>query len=300
MVKTSKLWKIVALLAVIALLVPFVGGCGQQSKGQALYEQAQQCDTEKMYTKAAKAYKEALPLLEKERKKAEATKCRMALQRMQLFTMTYPLLVAEVKKQIAEKYPHVSQAERDRWISSGEIEHMTWDGKVHYFDQAADNISFRHMDVMRQNVEKCIFYKDFVTNINETLAAPNTPPWQPYSRPNIYVGTANVNIPRAELPKDGTFKLWWPLPVVTGPQDSVTLLSVTPDKYVKQPASLDEDISLAYMEVPLEQLTGDLDITVKFQFTHYTEHYQVDPNNVGTYDKSDPVYKKYTRSYGNT
>jgi len=65
--------------------------------------------------------------------------------------------------------------------------------------------------------------------------------------------------------------------VVTGPQDSVTLLSVTPDLYLKQPASLNEDISLAYMEVPLEGLDGNLNITVKFQFTHQTELYQVDP-----------------------
>ena len=296
----SKLWKLVALVLVIALLVPIIGGCAQESKGQALYEQAKQYDTDKQYTKAAKAYKEALPLLEEEGQKGEATKCRMALQRIEFFTLTYALLVADVKKQLAEKYPRVSQAERDKWVSSGEMEHMTWDGKVRYFDQAVDNIAFRHIDVMRQDVEKCIFYKDFVTATNEKLATATTLPWQPYSNPYTFIGTTNLNIPRAELPRTGTFKLWWPLPVVTGPQDTVSLLSVTPDTYMKQPASLDEDISLAYMEIPLDKLAGDLNITVKFEFTHQTEHFQVDPNNVGTYNKSDPMYKEYTRSYGNT
>ena len=300
MSKMRKLLVLLVVLAVLAVLVPLTAGCQQQSKGQALYEQANQYYAEKQFTRAAKAHKEALPLLEKEGRKGDATKCRMALQKIFFFTETYPLQLAEVKKQLAEKYPQVSQAERDRWVSSGEMEHMTWDGKVHYFGQAVDNIVFRHIDVMRQNVEKCTFYKDFVTAANENLATATTPPWQPYSNPCTFIGTTNLNVSRAELPKTGTFKLWWPLPVVTGPQDAVSLLSVTPDTYVKQPASLDEEISLAYMEVPLEELAGDLDITVKFQFTHQTEHYQVDPNNVGAFDRSDPMYRKYTRSYGNT
>jgi transglutaminase-like putative cysteine protease len=296
----SKPWRVIALILVLALLVPVIGGCTQASEGQAAYEQAKQYETDRQFTKATKAYEEAMPLLEKEGKKRQAIDCRMALQRIDLFTMTYPHLVAEVKKELAEMYPQVSQAERDKWVSSGELEHMTWDGKVHYFDQAADNIVFRHMDVMRLNAEKTKFYKEFVIAANNKYAAPTTPTWQPYSKPNTYVGTSNVNIPRAELPKTGTFKMWWPLPVEMGPQDTVTLVSVTPDTYLKQPASLDGDISLAYLEVPLEGLDGNLNITVKFQWTHQAELYQVDPDNVGTYDKSDPMYKEYTRSYGNT
>jgi Transglutaminase-like superfamily len=87
---------------------------------------------------------------------------------------------------------------------------------------------------------------------------------------------------------------------VTGPQNPVTLVSATPEGWLKQPPSIDGALSDAYFEVPLDKLTGDLNISVQFQFTHYQENFKVDPANVGTYDKTSAMYKQYTRSYGNT
>ncbi len=75
---------------------------------------------------------------------------------------------------------------------------------------------------------------------------------------------------------------------------------MTPDTWLKQPPSINGSLSDAYFEVPLEQLQGDLAISVEFQFTHYQENYQVDPANVGEYDTSSSLYQQYTRSYGNT
>jgi hypothetical protein len=60
-----------------------------------------------------------------------------------------------------------------------------------------------------------------------------------------------------------------------------------------------DDIGLAYMEVPLAELAGDLNIVVNFTFTHYEQHFTIDSALIGTYDKTDSDYIRYTRSYGN-
>lgn len=115
-----------------------------------------------------------------------------------------------------------------------------------------------------------------------------------------WLGTESVNVPRSALPKTGLLKLWFPTPVVMGPQNPVSIVSVTPAAWLKQPPSTDAALSDAYFEVPLDKLAGDLNISVQFQFTHYQENFKVDPNNVGTYDRATALYRQYTRSYGNT
>jgi transglutaminase-like putative cysteine protease len=298
----SKLRRILVMILVTALIVPVLAaGCGEsRSQGQQQYEKAQELEEQHMLTKATAGYKSAMAQLEKEGKTELATQARMALQRINLFELTYPDLAADVKKKLAEAYPQVPQAERDRWLSSGEMEHTTWDGKVRYMGQAVDNIATRHLDVSYLNQQKNALLGDFVTGFIDKVIHRPAVTWQPYSNPFTYLGTETVNVPRAELPKTGVFKMWFPLPVVTGPQDSVTISSITPATYVKQPPSTNAAISLAYMEVPLDQLQGDLNVSVQFQFTHYQENFQVDPNNVGAYDRSSTLYKQYTRSYGNT
>lgn len=292
--------RLIVLLLAAALIIPTLAcGCGQ-SKGQELYNKAKDYEENNQFTKATAVYKEAQALLEKEGMKEEATECRMAVQRIGYFKMTYPDLEAEVKKKLAETYPQVPQSERDRWVSNGEMEHMTWDGKVRYFNQAVDNIATRHVELSYLNKDKNALLGEFVTSFDKEIVQRKTVPWQPYSNPRTSLGTETISVPRGDLPKTGTFKIWFPLPVLTGPQDSISVSSITPDTYVKQPPSTDEDISLSYMEVPLEQLRGDLNVSVQFQFTHYQENFQVDPGNVGTYNKSSPIYKEYTRSYGNT
>jgi transglutaminase-like putative cysteine protease len=297
----SKVRRMLILIIITALLVPALAvGCGQsQSQGQQQYEKAQALEEQRQLTKATAAYKAAMAQLEKEGGKALATEARMAIQRIELFEFTYSDLATDVKKKLAEAYPQVPQAERDKWVSSGEMEHATWDGKVHYFNQAVENIATRHFEVSYLNQQKNKLLGDFATNLINTVIRRPTVTWQPYSNPYTYLGTEAVNVPRAELPKTGVFKMWFPLPVVTGPQDSVTVNSITPATYVKQPPSTNAAISLAYMEVPLDQLQGDLNVSVQFQFTHYQENFQVDPNNLGTYDKSSSLYKQYIGSYGN-
>lgn len=289
---------LLAVLLTTALLLPGLAGCGESPAQQAC-NRAKNLQRQALYTRAIKEYEKARGLYVKEGKPALAAGCRDRAQSLMLVALSYPDLAGDLRAKLAEMYPQVPKAEREKWITSGEVEHRTWDGKVHYFSQAAENIATRHFDIAYQNTPKSQTIADLVKSF-EPYIEQQAVPWQPYSNPMTWLGTETIDIPRGELPKTGLLKLWFPLPVETGPQDAVTLLSVTPDTWLKQPASLSGNLSDAYCEVPLDRLESDLKITVQFQFTHYQENFKVDPDNVGSYDRSSPLYKHYTRSYGNT
>lgn len=102
------------------------------------------------------------------------------------------------------------------------------------------------------------------------------------------------------MPATGTLKIWLPVPIFTDPQTEVSIISVHPGQYVKQPATINGDLGDIYLEVPLEQLTGNLSINLRFEFTHYEQRFtMIDPNNIGQYDKNSDLYKKYTASEKN-
>ncbi|MBU1670063.1 MAG: transglutaminase-like domain-containing protein [Actinobacteria bacterium] len=286
------------LLLVFALLVPVLAaGCWESPARMAL-NKAEDLQEQAMLTRAAAEYERARKLFEEEGRSAQAAHCRDEAQSIMLVQASYPDLKADVEGKLAELYPQVPAAERAGWVRNGELERMTWDGKVHYFNQAAENIATRHFDVAYMNTAKSQTVADLVRYI-ESSATASTTPWQPYSNPLTWLGTESINVPRDKLPETGLLKLWFPLPVVMGPQNPVTVLSVTPDTWLQQPPSTTEDLADAYFEVPLDKLEGDLSITIQFQFTHYQENFEVDPANVGTYDRTSALYKEYTRSYGN-
>lgn len=290
---------LLVLLMVVGLLAPIMAvGCGETAAQQA-YAKAQELESEGMLTKACKEYERACSLFEKRGEEADAARARRAAQNVMFVQWSYPDLKADVEKKLAEMYPQVPQGEREGWVKDGELEHMTWDGKIHYFNQAAENIATRHFDIAYQNTTKSETVAQLVKDIY-ALSSGTTAPWQPYSNPMTWLGTESISVPRSELPEKGLLKLWFPLPVdVGGPQTDVSVVSVTPDTWLKQPPSIAGELSDAYFEVPLEDLQGDLNITIQFKFTHYQENFEVDPANVGSYDRDGALYKEYTKSYGN-
>ncbi len=180
------------------------------------------------------------------------------------------------------------------------MEHYFWDGEDHYFVDAINNLSFRHIELIHANPVKDQIYHDLVLGINKDVQKEPLYSWLQYQNPATYRGTYNISIPGNELPDTGTYRIWLPIPINNGPQTNVTIEFVTPDKWVKQPPSMDQEIGLLYMEVPMEEVNDDLVIQVVFTFTHYVQRFSVDPDNVGEYDRNSPLYKKYTQSFGNT
>jgi transglutaminase-like putative cysteine protease len=293
---------ILIMLAVALALLPL--GCSTttaSSPGEQLLAQARQQQEEANYTKAESLFKQAWPLLAKEGKTAQATECRNGVQTVQMFLMTYAASEEQVKKALEEAYPWVPAATRASWITSGELEHTKIDGRTRYFIQAVDNVATRHLEVVRGNAAKQQTLLPFMTDFLKTVVeVPPPPPGQPYMNPASWSNTGTVTVPRKDLPENGLFKVWIPVPIQTGPQQPVSVTVMTPGGDFRQPASIASDIGLAYAEIPLGPLQGDLNLSVQYNWTHFEQRFSVDPKNVGSYDRSSTDYKTYTRSNGNT
>ena len=54
------------------------------------------------------------------------------------------------------------------------------------------------------------------------------------------------------------------------------------------------------MEIPMEELSEDLEIEIVFSYTHFEQRFIIDSSKVGMYDKESEIYQKYTKSTGNT
>jgi len=292
------------VLVSILLAAALLAGCNTTSAGTSTGQKIQ-ANAEKQfkignYTNASKLYLEAQAQLQKEGKTDEAELCREKAQTCELLVATYSLTQTQLKALLAKEFPTVPIARRNKWISSGQLEHITVDGSTHYFGDIVGNIKYRNLDLFVQDAKLSGAYNQILLMLNDQIIPANpAQPNHPYLNPVTYNGNGVLSVPRKELPQTGTMKLWFPLGINEGPQQAASAGAVTPAGYLKLPPSTSQDIGLAYMEVPLDQLKTGLNVATPFTFTRYEERFIVDPNNVGAYDTTSPLFKQYTKSYGN-
>jgi len=293
-------WLIICMIALL-LILPLGCNGDTSSEGEKLYEQAKQQYEQANYTQAAELFQEAREELLAEGKDTEAADCRVQLQNVEIITMSYPYSEEDVRELFAQHFPDATQSEIDAWIADCEPERRDIDGQSHYTDEVGMNLLYRNQDLFQTNPQLVEKYREGYQTLMEVIN--RTPPdesWQPYSNPITYLGTSALDVPREELPQSGLLQLWFSIPILTGPQPSVRVLSILPDDYVKDPPIFDSDMGMVYMEVPLEELEDDLQIEIQFTFDHYEQRFEFGPDNVGEYDTGSDFYKVYTASRGNT
>ena len=294
-----------AQAVILALLLFTMEGCNgggdtqPVSPAAALAEQALLEMDQGNLTRATDLYNQARGIYLAEGNQAGARECLNHIQDISLVRLTYPTGEADLRKKLLEAFPDVPADERERWITSGKLEHMLIDGKPMYFDGIISNIKFRDVALFRKDAGMLSHYQEGYDLILGIMDKPGGPLWQPFDYPITYRGTHTLDVPRDKLPQSGLLKIWFPIPIITGPQPAVRVTSIVPDKYVADPPSIDGDIGVVYMEVHLDRLVGDLELSVQFEFDHYEQHFTVDPGQVGAYDTKSALYRKYTASYGN-
>jgi len=109
---------------------------------------------------------------------------------------------------------------------------------------------------------------------------------------------AELSLPHTMIPDNGTMKIWIPTPIETDSQTNVTV-AIEPSEWVVKKPNISGDIGYAYLEVPVDSIEKDLNITCLYNFTSHERRNVVDPNNVGMYNVSDPEYQKFIQSSNN-
>jgi len=286
----------------IMLAFGFSGAIAQSRGGMALLSRAEALRVAGELTAAEELYRQGLAGLDASTQEGARylRTCRDGLESIQYARMTYPFDENEVNAELAKAYPAWVAAGGNARTAARGLESFVIDGKTMYSDSVIPNLQFRTMALMHGDQEKNSLYASIVSKMVERVATlwPEDS-WRVYDYPATYIGKHTVDIPRSELPAAGTFKMWFPLPITLGYQQPVEVLSIEPAGYVVLPPLNSGSISTLYMEVPLEKLEGPLRVEVRFKFTHYEQHFRVDPALVGAYEPSSPEYLAYTGSSGN-
>ncbi|MEQ8225022.1 MAG: transglutaminase-like domain-containing protein, partial [Candidatus Eremiobacterota bacterium] len=273
-------------------------------EGDVLYEKAVEAEKNVSYTEACRLYDDARKIFAETGETIKVDACRASVYRINKICLDYLYTEDKVKEMLSEKFKNTPEEVRNSWIKE-RIDNIMMEGTKYYSTNFLENLVSRYSDIKSNDPEdyeknkknfaklKNIIYPPSESNYSRAL-------WQSYRNPITFMGTHTFDIPKDTLPKTGLLKLWFPIPVLTGSQRDIKIISITPEEYVKIPPQIDADLGLIYMEIPLENITGDLKCKIQFLFTRYEQNFTVDPNNTGEYDRESSLYKQYTSSSGNT
>ena len=267
---------------------------------EELLYQGEQYEKQMAFSNAKEKYSEAFEVLQMDGDNALLRKCGEALQRISLFEELYCFDRETIIALIEHTYPGVNSEQIDYWLMNDELEYYTWDNEKHYFVDSVVNLQYRHMELMFSDEASQLLYSNLIQAINEDAKETPEHLWMPFQNPLSYRGTHKVSIERSLLPEMGTYRIWFPLPINSGPQANVSIEKIYPEKWVKYPVLYDQDIGIVYMEIPMEELSEDLEIEIVFSYTHFEHRFIIDSSKVGMYDKESEIYQKYTKSTGNT
>ena len=290
------------MLAVIAMLAfGFSEAFAQGQGGMVLVSRAEALRVAGELSAAEELYRQGLAELDPSTQEGARYLriCRDGLESIQYARISFPYDEDTMNAALAKAYPAWVAAGGNARKAAKGLESLQIDGKTMYSDTVIPNLQFRTMALMHGDQEKNKTYAALVDKILDIAKVWPKESWRIYDNPVTYIGKHAVDIPRSELPAAGTFKMWFPLPITLGYQQPVEILSVEPARYLVLPPSSSGAISTLYMDVPLEKLEGPLRAEVRFKFTHYEQHFKIDPALVGRYNTLSPEYIAYTGSSGN-
>ncbi|NLT37958.1 MAG: transglutaminase domain-containing protein [Methanomassiliicoccus sp.] len=210
--------------------------------------------------------------------------------------LEYGLTREQAEDVLADTFTWVPEGQRSSWLDGPNVEKITSDGEERYYNNIAENIAFRNLSLLHQwrDRDDPDMFKAMMDDILDLDSNRSGT----YFNPGGYIADGSLTLPRSELPPTGTLSVWLPAPIGTASQVNVTVVSVEPEKWVKT-ISTDGDLGQIYMEVPLENLTGDLVIDVTYSYKVYQKHFDIDPSSLGDYNRTSEDYIRYTTSQEN-
>ena len=229
-------------------------------------------------------------------------RARLLGWKRELVDAEFPQTREQAMDILAKTYPGKSEDRLAALLDDPAVTYIEINGERRYFDQFLKNIWFRTPTLFWEQTKGKRPFFDSLENIVFPVPGSGYPSkWiKPYINPVDYQGNITIAIPRKKLPEAGVVEIWVPLPISTSSQKWPRLLALFPEKFVTTVPRLDGDIGYVHFAFPMQELEGDLKISVDFSFSHYQQRFIVDPEKVLPYDKSSPEYRHYTRSYGNT
>ncbi|MBP2132375.1 transglutaminase-like putative cysteine protease [Methanomicrobium sp. W14] len=293
----------VLLFLAIAALILTAGCTGTEydskaSTGNAdnLYSQAQYEMKNDNYKTASSLYEEAWNAYKKHNDSKKALAARNGMFLAERAAVEFPFNRTEAAENMKSKIPGITDSEIGDWLENS-AQKIKSGGETLYFAGISQYYLYKNFKIL-QNMD----ILDFGSIPGYAITDESTPDSgknNPYINPIRYTGSEKLEVQKDLLPKNGTLKIWFPLPVETDSQRNVSVRNLSyPEYVVKEPVTTG-DIGYIYYEIPAEKIDGNLTIAADIKFTSYEQRFIVDPERVEAYNKSSPEYIKYTASERN-
>jgi transglutaminase-like putative cysteine protease len=209
----------------------------------------------------------------------------------------YSLNRSEAEAAVQAFFPDMTAQMIKDLLDEPSVEKMNSDGQTWYFGDVAINIAFRHPVLMKDFTRRSGGTPVFDTVLPLIKASQGVN--ETFLNLTDFIMTGQMTILRSDLPKEGVLQIWVPTPIRTASQQNITI-TITPEEYVVSYTSVDANLGLTYLEIPLKGLKDDITVSATSTFSEYQKHFDIDPENVGEYDTTSELYLDYTKSSANT
>lgn len=292
----------IGVFLAVAILVPgFVTGAeiDSESSGDNLFAEGMNEFDKNNFLTALDLFTRARDIYETAGDRAAYIRARDMIFKSTGAGSDFPYNRTEIETEMALAFPNVSAGQRALWLDAPMTATLESEGETRFYSDTIHNIKNHNPSILREESARANH-----TPLYDELMPLITTPWENesviYGEPVQYVGSTNLEIPRGELPENGTLKIWMPVPIENGSQTNVTILSVDPEQYRISSTGPDAEIGLVYLEVPLEEITDSfLNISVRYRFDQHERRHTIDPEAVKPYNTSSPEYQRYTGSSQN-
>ena len=205
----------------------------------------------------------------------------------------------QVKDYVGKYIPDVTESQIDHWTTTGKLENMMLDGKIHYFGKAAQNL-FRidsacvAIKEQKEGAELSAYQKVNLVNIPQIISQVrqqgSTPPH--LGAPKRMRVNYTLTVKADAVPAGEKIRCWLPFPRNDEyRQRDVKLLKTSEQKYIKAPARYTH--STIYLEKVAEAGKPTV-FSETFEYTSYGEKFFMTDSNIKPYNKNTKLYKEYT------
>jgi hypothetical protein len=218
---------------------------------------------------------------------------------------SFNLNFEQVKAIIQKHYPNVkTDAEVLQFIEDKKIQKYETEGEMLYFDDMETNLFYRDLELIQRSedwgqryrsVTNTSLYPYYHEGMNGTdFKSVNSP----YFNQREYLVDYSIQVDKEKLPAEGHIRLWVPLPLQTACQRGFKLIKAEPSAAVIGYPKTSGDVAYIHFDLDMKN-EEDLNVSISYTFTHYQQGFEVDLEEVGTYDLDSDLYKQYTKSTKN-
>ncbi len=283
----------------IFLVLLVCSSCSAGPTGDELYSSGMDAFDRQFFEKASDLFNQSIVAYDRERDPAAA---RMALhmkKRASWMLIEMTRNATQAREMLADTLPFLPEAEREKYLQSGESIQIVSDGEVRYFIGIANNMAYRNLTLM-QEISRNTNYSEFFDELYPVIDN-DTSYSCPYGNPHTFQAYNLLSIPREYLPDSGMLAVWIPLPIELKSQTNISIIHLDPGRYVVSGPVTTGDHGQVYFEIPLAEMTGPfLNVSAEYRFTTYERRYDVDPELIRPYNTTTEEFRKYTGSQKNT